>query len=196
MLMKCLDFEVSLASLLAPFFIKTPFKICLKKCQIFYIFLGSTRLPKSSWNRSKIHIKFNRNLGWIFVWFLEPFWLTFGGVLGSLDPPKWVSRLGEVLFFEKSGFSGQMRFWVDFLWIFERFWSVFGIGKPSKNEAKNATYFKRFFNGFWHPFWLQMGSMLATFSAQKNHRNFAPIFSPFGRPFRPDPAAKFLSAHK
>ena len=158
--------------------------------------LDSTRFPKSSWNRSKIHINFNRNLGWIFVWFLKPFLLTFAGVLGSLDRPKWVSRLGEVLFFEKSSFSSQMRFWVDFLWIFNWFWHVFGSENPSKNEPKNATEIKRCFNGFWHPFWLQMGSMLATFSAQKNHRNFAPIFSPFGRPVRPNPAANCLSAHK
>ena len=28
-----------------------------------------------------------------------------------------MSRLGEVLFFEKSHFSDQMRFWIDFLMI-------------------------------------------------------------------------------
>ena len=150
------------------------------------MFLDSTRLPKSSWNHSKIHINFNRNLGLIFVWFLEPFWLTFGGVLGSLDPPKWVSRLGEVLFFEKSSFSSQIRFWVDFLWILERFWSVFGWENPQKNEAKNATYFKRFFNGFWLQFWLQMGSMFATFSAQKKSSKFCSDFQPLWPAFPPD----------
>ena len=43
--------------------------------------------------------------------------MDFWGVLGTLDPPKLVFRLCEVLFFEKSIFSDQMRFLIDCLMI-------------------------------------------------------------------------------
>ena len=55
---------------------------------IFNTFLDANMLPKCSWNLAEIHIRFNRKLGWIFVWFLDRVWLTFGAFMGSLDPPK------------------------------------------------------------------------------------------------------------
>ena len=38
----------------------------------------------------------------------------FEGVLKTLGPQKWSSRVSEVLFLRKSRFSDQMRFWIDF----------------------------------------------------------------------------------
>ena len=105
--------------------------------------------------------KFQPKFGLDFCLVSGAFFIDFWGVLGSLDPPKWVSRLGEVLFFGKSRFSSQMQFWLDFLWMFKWFWSVFGSENPSKNQAKNATDFKRFLMDFrthfgskWGPCWL------------------------------------------
>ena len=40
--------------------------------------------------------------------------MDFGGVLGTLDLQKSVSRLGEVLFFRNSPFSELNQFWSDF----------------------------------------------------------------------------------
>ena len=107
-----------LRSLWHPFWLHFSQKIVSKSMKksglIFKTFLDANMLSKCSWNPHKIHINFNRKIGWIFVWFLDCFWLTFGGVLGSLDPPKWVSRPGEVLLFRKSCSPHQIWFWIDF----------------------------------------------------------------------------------
>ena len=42
----------------------------------------------------------------------------FGSVLGTLDPKKWSSRVGEVLFSRKSHFSSQIQFWNNLSLIF------------------------------------------------------------------------------
>ena len=53
---------------------------------------------------------FNQKLGWFSNSFFDAFWTDFG----SLDPPKWSSRVSETLIFEKSRFSFWYRFLVNF----------------------------------------------------------------------------------
>ena len=72
--------------------------------------LGANMEPKSIKNRFKIRSTFQSDFGVV----LGPFLVNFGSVLGSLNPQKWSSRVGEVLFLRKSRFLGQMRFWIDF----------------------------------------------------------------------------------
>ena len=52
--------------------------------------------------------------------------------------------VGEVLFFRNSGFSCQIRFWVDFLLIFGSFGSHVGI----QNGAKMASKIDQKIGGF------------------------------------------------
>ena len=93
------------------------------------------------------------------------FLVNFGSVLGSLNPQKWSSRVGAVLFLRKSRFSDQIRFWIDFFMIVDafgdHFGEPFGIKIASKSRLKNESDFGWILDGFWLPFWAHFGPILA-----------------------------------
>ena len=113
--------------------------------------MGAKREPKTIKNRFKIRSKFQSDFGMV----IGTFFVNFGSVLGSLNPQKWSSRLGEVLFLRKSRFLAQMRFWIDFLLLFYDFGhhlgEYFGIKIASKNRSRNQSDFGSIFAGFWRP---------------------------------------------
>ena len=65
-----------------------------------------------------------------------------------------MSRVGEVLFFRKSRFSDQIRFWSDFLVILDGFESQFG----SQNDTKMGLKIDRNFDGFLDRSWKGFGA--------------------------------------
>ena len=84
--------------------------------------LGARMEPKSIKNRFKIRSKFQSDFGVV----LGPFLINFERILETLNPQKWCSRVGAVLFLRKSRFSDQIRFWIDFFMIFNAFGDHFG----------------------------------------------------------------------
>ena len=91
--------------------------------------------PKSMKNRFKIRSKFQSDFGVV----PGPFLVNFESVLGSPNHQKWSSRVGDVLFLRKSRFSDQIRFWIDFLMIFDGFGYHFGYHFGIKIASKNPT---------------------------------------------------------
>ena len=119
----------------------------------------------------------NRSIFWLDFWSVPwRFLVDFGSVLGALDLPKWVSRLGAVLFFRKSRFSDQIQFWMDFWWILDGFGSYFGnhfgIKIASKNRSKKWSDFGSILEGFGFPKWLHFGPILAPKIDQKSRSIF------------------------
>ena len=117
--------------------------------------------PKSIKNRFKIRSKFQSDFGVV----LGPFLINFERILETLNPQKWCSRVGAVLFLRKSRFSDQIRFWIDFFMIFngfgDHFGEPFGIKIASKTRSKKHADLYSIFDGFWLPIWLHFGPMLA-----------------------------------
>ena len=105
-----------------------------------------------------------------------PVLLIFELILETLNPQKWCSRVGAVLFLRKSRFSDQIRFWIDFFMIVDafgdHFWEPFGIKIASKNRSKNQSDFGSIFEGFWLPMWLHLGPILAPKIDQKSESKF------------------------
>ena len=79
--------------------------------------LGAKMGPKSIKHRCKIQSKFQSDFGVL----LGSFFMKFESILEALDPQKWCSRVGAVLFLRKSRFSDQIRLWIDFWTIFNGF---------------------------------------------------------------------------
>ena len=128
--------------------------------------------PESIKNRFKIRSKFQSDFGVV----LGPFFINFGSILGTMNPQKWCSRVGAVLFLRKSRFSDQIRFWMDFFMIFDglgdHFGNHFGIRIASKSRSKNQSDFGSIFNGFWLPIWLHLGPIMAPKIDQKSRSIF------------------------
>ena len=128
--------------------------------------------PKSIKNRFKIRSKFQSDFGVVFGSFLINFW----SILRTLNPQKWCSRVGAVLFLRKSRFSDQIRFWMDFFMIFDglgdHFGDHFGIKIASKSRSKNQLDFGSIFDGFWLPFWAHFGPILPPKIDQKSRSIF------------------------
>ena len=124
--------------------------------------------PQSIKNRFTIRSTFQSDFGVV----PGPFLINFGRIVRTLGPQKWSSHVSEVLFLRKSRFSGQMRFWIDFLMIFDgfgyHFGEHFGITIASKNQAKNQSKFGSILEGFWLPIWLHFRQMLAPRINQKS----------------------------
>ena len=127
----------------------------------FWTNFGSQNGAKINKNQFKIRLKFQSDFGVV----PGPFLVNFGSVLGSLNPQKWCSRVGAVLFLRKSRFSDQIRFWMDIFMIFDglgdHFGDHFGIKIASKNRSKNQSDFGSILEGFWLPMWLHFGPILA-----------------------------------
>ena len=101
-------------TILAPFFNDVSVDFLIRFLDHFWSYfgaiLGPKMEPKSMKNGFKIRSNFRSDFGMVIGTFL----VNCGSVLGSLNPQKWSSRVGEVLFLRKSRFLGQMRFWIDF----------------------------------------------------------------------------------
>ena len=97
--------------------------------------------PKSMKNQFKIRSQFQSDFGEV----PGPFLVNFGSVFGSLNLQKWCSRVGAVLFLRKSGFSDQVRLWMDIFMIVDglgdHFGNQFGIKIASKSRSKNQADF-------------------------------------------------------
>ena len=65
------------------------------------------------------------------------FLVDFGGVFGTLDLRKLVSRISEVLIFKNSSFSCLGCLFVDFV----TFWDALGARFGSKHGAKMRSKF-------------------------------------------------------
>ena len=65
-----------------------------------------------------------------------------------------MSRLGDVLFFEKSSFFVQLRFWIDLLLTLDGFGMHFG----SQNETKVASKRDQKMDGFLDRSWKGSGA--------------------------------------
>ena len=127
--------------------------------------------PKSIKNRFKIRSKFQSDFGVV----LGPFLINFERILETLNPQKWCSRVGAVLFLRKSRFSDQIRFWIDFFMIFDafgdHFGEAFGIKIASKTRSKKHTDFGSIFDRFWFPICLDFGQFWLQKSIKNQTRN-------------------------
>ena len=134
--------------------------------------LGAKMEPKSIKNRFKIRSTFQSDFGVV----LGPFLINFGSILRSLNPQKWCSRVGAVLFLRKSRFSDLIRFWIDFFMILDgfgvHFGEPFGIKIASKSLTKMHTDFGSIFYGFWLQIRLDFGPILAPKIDQKSDSKF------------------------
>ena len=117
--------------------------------------------PQLIKHRFKIRSKFQSD----FPVVLGPFLITFESTLKTLDPQKWCSRVGAVLFLRKSRLSNQIWFGIDFLWflmLLERFLgSLLGSKSHPELDQKSMQMFDRFlmdfgsqFGSIWAQFWL------------------------------------------
>ena len=106
---------------------------------------------------------------------LGPFFIDFGSILVTMNPQKWCSRVGAVLFLRKSRFSDQKRFWIAFFMIFdafgEHFGEPFGIKIASKTRSKKHADFGSISDGLWLPIWIDFGPILALKIDQKSESN-------------------------
>ena len=107
---------------------------------------------------------------------LGQFLFNFGRILRTLNPKKWCSRVGAVLFLRKSRFSDQIKSWIDIFMIFDglgdHFGSPFGIKIVSKSLLKNQSDFGSILDGFWLPIWLHFGPSLVPKIDQKSRSIF------------------------
>ena len=131
--------------------------------------------PKSIKNRFKIRSKIQSDFGVV----LGSFLINFERILETLNPQKWCSRVGAVLFLRKSRFSDQIRFWIDFFMIFDgfgdHFGEPFGIKIASKTRSKKHADFGSILDGFWLPIWRHFGPILAPKIDQKSRSIFDAI---------------------
>ena len=97
--------------------------------------------------------------------------IDFGSVLGSLDPQKWVFRVGEVLFLRKSRFFKQNLVMEWFLNDFGCLLDIFLGPFSHQNRIPKSMKFNEILDRFWKDFGPQLGSILAKFWLQKSIKN-------------------------
>ena len=131
--------------------------------------------PKSIKNPFKIRSKFQSDFGVV----LGTFLINFRSILRTLNPQKWCSCVGAVLFLRKSRFSDQMRFWIDFLVIVDGLGAILGSILGSKSNPKIDEKINQILDRFWKGFGSQFGYFLSQFWLQKSIRNQGRILMRF-----------------
>ena len=94
----------------------------------------------------------------------------FESILETLDPQKWCSRVGAVLFLRKSRFSDQIRFWIDFFMIFDAFGIILGRLLGSKSHPKLDQKSIQILDRFLIDFGSQYASILVNFGTKNRSK--------------------------